>query len=461
MPISDSTRIYLHPRFPNLPSRLLLNAWEAARFEPRACRRSLEAWIRRFNIPDSWFCAAEIDAGGLAATRELLLDALYRPQGDWVWRMSVHSERRAFAADVPTESVPEVADLIRTLAHTDNYRDFVNSYSGMLENEIREVISLAFTEESAFGTWPEIGTPGIYRREHANVIFSSGETLVAFDPQSSSGAWTTADGRCPRDRSCKMDAVIITHSHADHWHLGSVLKHCDERTRVIVPQVPRVNLLTREDFSQSLKIAGQSHEVLPWGGRCMVGDVEIQALPFLGEQPTRKGPPALDGVRNWGNCYRVTSPRFSALILADSGGDPMGEMRDVIARSRAKDGPIDILLSCCESFPEGINAGLPDYLLTLPFDTLRRIFSERQRGRWDSITSGRAGVADLCALAGARFFLPYAHGFEGLGMEAGSAGVRGQGETRLLNDLQNMLVQSGVATEVVPWNPGDQFTVPH
>ncbi|MDB6083138.1 MAG: metallo-beta-lactamase family protein [Gammaproteobacteria bacterium] len=456
MPISGSVAVQLRPALPGIPSMQLLREWRKAAFEPRACRHALEAWMKRFSIPEDWFDTARIESGGTPATDRFLFEA-FTADADWRWKLHAPAQGGRFCAEVPLEDVPEVAQVVKEFSRADTYAEFRGRYRDSLDEEILLVMSKAFSPEHPFGVWPEHTAPGIYRREHASILISSGTTTVIFDPQTLSGEWTTAHGRSPHDRSPCTDAVIITHSHGDHWHLPSVLKHCHAGTRVIVPQVPRRNLLTQEDLAQSLTLAGQKHDVLGWGSRITIGDLEIEALPFFGEQPTRTRAPPPEGVRNWGNCYRVNGPHFSALVLADSGGDPMGEMRDVIAASVASDGGVDVLLSCCESFPEGINEGLPDYVLTLPFETLRVMFTERQEGRWHSMTAGVGGVADLCAVARARFYLPYAHGFAGLGVDPGATGAPGYGEGLILHALRGALVRAGAPTEVVSWSPGDHF----
>ncbi len=56
-----------------------------------------------------------------------------------------------------------------------------------------------------------------------------------------------------------VDAIAITHSHADHWHLPSILRYAfDEATPVIVPDTRRPSILTFQDFADALTTIGQS-----------------------------------------------------------------------------------------------------------------------------------------------------------------------------------------------------------
>ncbi len=207
----------------------------------------------------------------------------------------------------------------------------------------------------------------------------------------------------------------------------------------------RLNLLTGEDFSASLARVGMRCHAMPWWTTTRVGDIEIDALPFFGEQPTRGAPGPTVGLRSWGNCYRFTTPEFSAMLLVDSGNDPTGNMLDVVRQSVAERGPPDVVLSNCRAFPEIINVGLPHYVLAVPFDRARAMFLDRGRNV-ASMTLGEPGVAEVCAAARARYFLPYAHMFAGLGVH-----VDGQA----LEGVQRGVDQLGGNTQAVAWNPGD------
>ncbi len=107
-----------------------------------------------------------------------------------------------------------------------------------------------------------------------------------------------------------------------------------------------------------------------------------------------------------------------------------------------------------------INLGLPEYFLTVPFARLREVHAEHQLGRKNSITSGLEGVAELCAVAGAKYFLPYAHGFEGLRrpIEHQNAAYIGS-ESRLMARLEIALSNQNTTTSVHRWNPGDSFGI--
>lgn len=122
----------------------------------------------------------------------------------------------------------------------------------------------------------------------------------------------------------------------------------------------------------------------------------------------------------------------------------MGSAVEMVADSRKKRGPVDVLLSCCASFPEAINFGLPHYAFTLPFGQLQAVVG----GPRQSITLGVDGVAAACEAAEARYFLPYAHGFRGLG-EDPSSPEAGLSESEMLAQLRPRLG----ATSTHAWRP--------
>lgn len=146
--------------------------------------------------------------------------------------------------------------------------------------------------------------------------------------------------------------------------------------------MPRPSLLT--DVDHRAVLASLDLEVLApaWDSSIRIGDVEIDILPFYGEQPTRTLPLPHPDIRNWGNCYRFNLPGWSLALLVDSGVDAAGSMQDALRRSVERRGPIDVIMSCCMEFREGDNPGLPHYLLTVPFEHV-----SRAGGRWDRSSS--------------------------------------------------------------------------
>ena len=390
-----------------IPCSEILGRWSAADFDRRACKEALARVIEERRLPAYLFSPEEIDHGGMAATPALLFDIHARPR-DWFWWFLGVPGQKAFACEIAADGAAGPAEVLRTAAKVDR----IEALAEILDLEdlsplMSEAFRAAYQDDAPFGVWRAPRAPGLYRREHASLVIRSSTTTILTDPQALTMAWTTAHGRYPAQREAfSPDAIALTHGHDDHWSLASALAAAGSReTPILVPQVPRVNLLCPEDFSATLGAVGQRALAPGWGDMATVGDIEIEVLPFYGEQPTRQAPGCDPALRNWGNCYRFDCPEFSALILVDSGVDPAGNAIDAIARSVAKRGPIDIVLSCCHGFPEGINTGLAHYALALPFSRLEEIHRQSRKGHREMMTLGPSGVAEACRAAGARYFL--------------------------------------------------------
>lgn len=456
MSIAGDTIMHLAPGLPRFSPLALMDAWIRADFRLEDCQTAFDAWVRAAHLPDSWFDRSQLAKGGLVATNALFVDA-FRKAETWRWSFAGSRGRVRFDTDVSASDVPTIAALVRDLGKSASAADLLDLWSDNVDEDIRVALGSAFDDGVNRTTWSDYRGPGIYRREHASIVISSGETSILFDPQSMVDGWRGEDGLYPADRRTPVDAVVITHSHADHWHLPSVLRHCSHTTPVVVPHVPCPNLLTHEDFSDTLGLAGQPCKVLAWNDSLSIGDIRIESLPFFGEQPTRDGPAAPKHVRNWGNCYRVSCPLWSVFVLADSGEDPDGRMLDVIAESTRADGPVDAVVSCCESFPEGIFPGLSAHILAVPFSRLTEIHADLKADCWKSVTSGVSGVADICAISRARYFLPYAHGFGGIGNDVDHPRTRGRRLPGYVRQVRDLLAAREVRTKVVDWKPGDRF----
>ncbi|WP_257448044.1 MBL fold metallo-hydrolase [Archangium lipolyticum] len=453
MRLSGSSVINLRPTLPSLPFEALLRQWMDAAFEPAECRRRLERLMEQKKLSPALFNPEEIEKGGRPATNALLFDSFASPARDWTLFAQVKRgpEVLRAGARLPIASVPWVAQLLRAASYSDDVDTLRAMVASGLPGKLGQVFNACLEpaeDEAEYGAWPVVDAPGIYRREHASLVIRSQTTTLLFDPQIFTLGESTHFSRYPRESGpIEPDAILITHPHEDHWHVPAILRHVANRNiPIIVPVVPRPNLLTPEDFASSLGQVGLDARAVPWGDTVKVGDIEIDVLPFYGEQPTRCAPGPAEGLRCWGNCYRVTCPQFSALILVDSGVDPLGDMVEAVRQSTARRGPVDVVLANCRSFPEGINVGLPQYAMTLPFERLRAMYAENAGGRWLSMTLGGPGVAEACIAAQARYFLPYAHMFRGLGRDA---------EDDTLAGIRAGLAQRGAATEVLAWNPGD------
>ncbi len=429
-----------------------MRAYVRADFSPRASRIALERFLRERRVPEGLFDPAAIERGDCTATARLLFPRVK----SWELRISDAGETQGVAVGLPERQFGEAAELLRWGSRTNDARRFRREFSFLGRNFLDAHVGKS--PVAALRQWPGADSPGLYRREHACVIVRSEATTLILDPISQVlGRFYPRVAAVPIDET-RPDAVLITHGHSDHWHLPSILHSARDRAiRAVVPHVPRPSILSTDDFSRQLRMAGQNTIVARWGSTVRVGDIEIDALPFYGEQPSRDTPTVNTDIRNWGNCYRVNTPGFSALFMADGGADPAGDMTEVARDSRRRRGPVDAVLLCVRAFPGPFFGGLSRDWLPLRFDDLRAHHRLYRRGRLASTTAGPAGIAAICAAAGARYFLPYADGFEGVGKPISdvSWGEGEPSEAAISADIAARIARRRTLTKTLSWRPGD------
>lgn len=431
----------------------LLRDWIGGGFEAVACQRALDRVLAdpRSGASESLLVRGAIVDGGLIAT-----DGLLHPVADCALRMQVYDDggpSTTVTARFDTSSAPEVGRLLRGITRNP---DEAFRLTGLPD---RMASALAPVARCTTPGFPRIDEPGIYRREHGSIVIRSATTSVILDPVAH---WMPQGLRHPIDVDGAIDAICITHGHADHFNVASILACATSAdTPVVVPPVPRPSLLAPNDMRSTLELFGQTTIAPAWGTSLLVGDVRIDVLPYFGEQPVRDGGGPPDDVRNWGSCYRFTTPQFTAIVLIDSGVDPLGDMTDVVRDSSELDGPVDFLLSSLARFPSPFFLGLPHYYLALPFDRVRQLFDQFVAGELGSVTLGPKGVIDVCRAGRPRYFLPYGNGFEGLGKPIQDVGM-GTGEPpepTILRLLADRFEHEQIPTTPIAWNPGDRVAV--
>src|SRR6185436_7501370 len=134
-----------------------------------------------------------------------------------------------------------------------------------------------------------------------------------------------------------------------------------------------------------------------------------------------------------------------------------GDMVAIAEQSRRARGPVDVVLACLREFASPFFGGLWMYWSVLPLGLLRDLFARYQAGRLPSTTAGPPGIAAICAAAGARTFLPYAHGYQGEFVSISDTGW-GEGEpseASLLSALVREFTAAGADTQAMAWDVGD------
>ena len=251
----------------------------------------------------------------------------------------------------------------------------------------------------------ELGQADVTFVGHNTVVVRSATTTVVVDPLlfSWSAGYPTSYQPLTLREIGTPDAILITHSHPDHFDPASLIQIAPD-TRIIVPYVERETLLAVAMSERLGQLGFTRVHVLEWGQSTAVGDVEIHALPFYGEQPT-DGEVLHPTVRNAGNTYLVRTPTLSALFLADSGRDGQGDVKEVASRGRAHFGPVDIVFAGYRgwlTYPvQHLMSSVARFLLFVP----PGLWNVRQK-----IMTDADDAIDVAERWGARFVAGYADG---------------------------------------------------
>jgi hypothetical protein len=303
--------------------------------------------------------------------------------------------------------------------------------------------------------FPLAGSPGIYRLQHASLLYRTETTGILVDPHlhSSFGARIKSD--VYRDQlQGKVDAVLISHFHEDHWFLSTLLMFPRE-TPIVVPKVPRSTVICGDMVRLLCSFGFCNVIAVDWNSPPLrFGDIEVYVLPFYGEQPLRYDTPKQPDIRNWGNTYAIRTSSYTSWFLIDSGSDALGSMTEVAHEVRRRIGRIDFLLSNLRRFaittPLYINQGLNWLSLSAP--QIKKFASMHPH----CITLGPNGVADVCQTVEARYYLPYAHWWGELGEVAKpNIDTPGQHEEDLVRELQSCIQERRGFTKIIPWHIGD------
>jgi L-ascorbate metabolism protein UlaG (beta-lactamase superfamily) len=308
--------------------------------------------------------------------------------------------------------------------------------------------------EDPFGS---ANRPGVFRLQHAALLYRSTHAGVLVDPHFHSIYRPEIETDLHRDQlEGKVDAILISHFHEDHWFLSTLMSFSRDMP-IVVPRVPRSTIICG-DMEKMLRNLGFRNVIaVDWYADPLIfGDLEVHVLPFFGEQPLRFEHCKDTSIRNWGNTYVIRTRNYTSWFLIDSGADALGSMTEVAEHVHSRLGPVDFVLSNLRRFHvQGyfyINGGL-NWLALSPSQLLN---FEAMRN--DCITLGPQGVAEVCKIVDATYYLPYAHWWGDVGAVGGNRiNIPGENEGELLAELRSALSNLRAGTRIVEWNIGDQF----
>ncbi len=289
----------------------------------------------------------------------------------------------------------------------------------------------------------------LYRLQHASLLYLSETTGILVDPHLHSAYEPLLKDNISRfDLEGKVNCILISHSHLDHWSLSTLMMF-DKRTPIVVPKVPQASILC-DNLQLTLQRVGFENVIaVDWySSPIVIADVEISVLPFYGEQPLVYEQPFHPHLRNWGNTYVIKTNDYTSWFLIDSGNDAQGKMAEVATYVKDKFGKIDFLLSNLRIFtphyPFYITGG--HYWLSLSPQQMKK-FPQMQHHQ---LTLGAKGVAEIAQIVNPRYYLPYAHWWSELGTTT-------EAEKLEVLQLQRALQEFKCTTEIVPWSIGDGF----
>lgn len=247
------------------------------------------------------------------------------------------------------------------------------------------------------------GGDGITFVGHATVCIEKDGTRIVFDPFLLAPAGADDEVRPLFAAELRPHAVFITHSHPDHYDLGSLLRLGPD-TPIYVPVVERESLFSVDMITRLRALGFGRVHALPWGEHAEVGPHRVEAHPFFGEQPT-DGEFLHPEARNAGNVYVVDSGGTRVALVADAGRDQGGSTVELAARLRRERGAVDVVLGGYRAWRlrpiRLLGTSVARYMLSIP---------REQWGRRMQLMNDADDLLETAACFGAHTVVPYANG---------------------------------------------------
>jgi glyoxylase-like metal-dependent hydrolase (beta-lactamase superfamily II) len=345
-------------------------------------------------------CDGERRHGG----RRRLREAVRFPEVKQTPPRVLHVRRGARAFDLPVgvKGWPQVLPVLEALGRGATKAE-LGAFSDPLARELVETLMAAGWLERQRPALA-LPTPGLTFIGHHTILVRGHEGAVLIDPVFRPASEVDLPGYQPMQLHDvgPIDAVLITHSHGDHFHLGT-LAQLPRTTRIFVPPVDRESLFSTDCVARLKQLGFEHVEPLPWWHSRLVGDLEVRALPFYGEQPTGDAL-VWEDLWNVGSTWLVRGPHGASVFYADAGDDARGSMR-AVSRRLSKEGPVSELFCGVRGFKVrplffGFST-LDAYLVNVPLDALMTP---------QVLMADAREALELARLLGAQTLLPCADG---------------------------------------------------
>ncbi len=242
---------------------------------------------------------------------------------------------------------------------------------------------------------------------HACVSMTDGEVRLWTDPflRPKRPRYGRVQPLWPSDFQESRHAVLITHSHPDHFDPGSLLRFPRD-TVVLLPKVEAETILSLDLAYRARQLGFTDVRPLEPGDVVQTGGFTITALPFHGEQPLGFGAVTERQDRAVGLTYHVADlAGRTALFLADTGADPWMPAATWARAFRRRLGPVDVLFANHRTWrlrpTQFLPSSMPQFLLFAPDDELDRA----QR-----IMLSPEDLRDVAEILEAKTVVPYAMG---------------------------------------------------
>lgn len=294
---------------------------------------------------------------------------------------------------------------------------------------------------------------GIYRLQHASLLYVHNGKSVLIDPVLHTVGYGVGTGDLRlliASRTCS--AILISHSHGDHFEPSS-LAFFPRDIPIVVPKVQRANILT-PSFVAPLKAMGFSNVIEAdwWSNPLTVGEIEIMALPFYGEQPRSEGHVRDLELRSVGNTYLISSPGDRTWVVVDTGDEVEHKMVHVAQALAAKFGKISHIACNLGMFAAQTPhycSGTGSYWVCLKNEDMAN-FAQLHS---ECVTLGPKGVAELIGASGCDKFIPYADWW-------GEMDQPSPQQEKLTESLKTHIEAMGLTCSIVDVNIGGVVKLP-